>query len=806
MKTAFCSLKAFSSLALLLICFFQMPPAQAFTHPGGLHTLTDLNRMKTQVAAGAHPWIDSWNLLINDSQAQSTYTAAPTSDFGANRQRADADAHAAYLNTIRWYISGDTNYAECAVRICNAWANTVSTNSDRGLSGLPMFDFVLAAEVLRSYSGWSSTNFAKFTNMMGNILYPTAHDFLLNYGTNTLYETSWCAPNMGAVLGIGVLCDNTNMFNEGIAYYTNYVGNGSITNAVWTLQGSLGQVCEAGRDQEHCTLGIAKLGEFCQVAWNQGVDLFGYDNNRLLAGIEYVAQWNLWQSVAYSPWNDSLNEEEYYISMLYRGRIDDRPVYEMFYNHYGVLNGLSTPNTRAMAQLYRPEHGSTDHFGYGTLTFTLNATNSAYPPSPAPPTPSGLTATAGVSQVYLSWNASSGNTAQGFVIERATNSAGPFTNLAAWSASTAAQYTDTNVSNGTTYYYAVAATNQSGLSGYSTVVASTPLASGSLPPGWSEQDIDCTNGSASYSWLGNNTLQLTGGTGTGWGNTGPDSFSYLCMPVSGDCTITVRLLNPSAPVGLMMRETLSTNATLVDCYLGLRYGVPTQTLWAIRASTGANLNNYQGGDAFTYMPVWYRMQRVGNVFTEYQSPDGANWFLISGSNSVSMSTNYYVGVALVSGSATFDNLTVTGGGSAVVPLGKGKFVSRADSNAIDNLGATANGSSVAQWASAGNTSPNQQLVVTYYGGGYYRLMDMTGGLYIDSLGHTTNGSSVGQWGNSSSYNQQWSFTSVAPYWRIVNRANGKAIDTGGLTNNGSVLQFWYTNTSFNQQWSFTPAP
>jgi hypothetical protein len=38
--------------------------------------------------------------------------AAAQANPGVSRQRADWDAHAAYLNTLRWYISGDTNNAD----------------------------------------------------------------------------------------------------------------------------------------------------------------------------------------------------------------------------------------------------------------------------------------------------------------------------------------------------------------------------------------------------------------------------------------------------------------------------------------------------------------------------------------------------------------------------------------------------------------------------------------------------------------------------------------------------------------------
>lgn len=46
----------------------------------------------------------------------------------------------------------------------------------------------------------------------------------------------------------------------------------------------LGQTSESGRDQGHATLDYALLGVIAQTAWNQGLDLFGYASNRILAG------------------------------------------------------------------------------------------------------------------------------------------------------------------------------------------------------------------------------------------------------------------------------------------------------------------------------------------------------------------------------------------------------------------------------------------------------------------------------------------------------------------------------------------
>ncbi|MGC4013824.1 MAG: hypothetical protein QM755_04795 [Luteolibacter sp.] len=79
-----------------------------FVHPGGLHTQSDLDRMKAKVAAKETPWIEGWEQLIRDPAAQLEYRSHARANLGDSRQQASADAHAAYLNFLRGYISGMT--------------------------------------------------------------------------------------------------------------------------------------------------------------------------------------------------------------------------------------------------------------------------------------------------------------------------------------------------------------------------------------------------------------------------------------------------------------------------------------------------------------------------------------------------------------------------------------------------------------------------------------------------------------------------------------------------------------------------
>ena len=128
-----------------------------------------------------------------------------------------------------------------------------------------------------------------------------------------------------------------------------------------------------------------------------------------------------------------------------------------------------------------------------------------------------------------------------------------------------------------------------------------------------------------------------------------------------------------------------------------------------------------------------------------------------------------------------------------------KLRNRASGKYLDNLGSTADGANVAQWA--GGSSNNQRWVLTT-SSGISKLRCVTGGKYLDSIGRTADGSNVGQWANGSSVNQTWTVVSTSGFYKLINRANGKAMDTGGQTADGSVMQFWFDNTSINQQWTF----
>jgi fibronectin type 3 domain-containing protein len=117
----------------------------------------------------------------------------------------------------------------------------------------------------------------------------------------------------------------------------------------------------------------------------------------------------------------------------------------------------------------------------GTFSFAVKVTNAAQSGSvnysitvaagAVPAVPGGVKVTAGNAQVTLSWTASAGATS--YIVRRATVSGGPYTQVGS---PTAASFPDTGLTNGTTFYYVVAAVNANGASGNSMQVSATPTA------------------------------------------------------------------------------------------------------------------------------------------------------------------------------------------------------------------------------------------------------------------------------------------------------------------------------------------
>ncbi len=363
-----------------------------FVHPGMLHNDEDFKRMRDHLSE--QPWKAGWERLTANNHASLRYKPRPTANVVRGRDRTHVerenywvmfnDAAAAYALALRWRISGEKQYGDKAVEILNAWSSILqrlSGSTDVALAaGIYGYQFANAAEIMRTYQGWKPEEFARFQKMMLDVFLPINQDFLKRHNNTKIdhYWANWDLCNMASMMAIGILCDQRSLYDEVVAYYKDGKGNGCIRQAVYFIHpDGLGQWQEAGRDQGHTVMGIALASAICEMAWKQGDDLYGFDDNRLLKGCEYVAKYNLGEEVLFKTYKNS-DKTQTVISDWARGGL--RPAWELAYNHYVKLKKLAAPYTTKMAEKVRPEGGGGDYgttsggfdqLGYGTLTATL---------------------------------------------------------------------------------------------------------------------------------------------------------------------------------------------------------------------------------------------------------------------------------------------------------------------------------------------------------------------------------------------------------------------------------------------------
>lgn len=302
------------AMAILARLFLLSPLAlsgalAAFVHPGLLVTDADLTRAKTKIEAGLDPWLSSWYELTNSTYAQAEYTNHAVSvvyrgsdgvhsDNGASLWH---DAAAAFALALRWKITGNETYADTAAAVLTAWGETLtgigvdSSNMDNYLlAGFQGSELANAAELLRDYQPFADDGLETFINMMNDVFLPMNLAFL-NHELPaehvwTHYFANWELGNMASAMSIAVLSENSTTWDFVVDYFKNGGGNGNINLAVSNLVEEpgtgvlLGQGQESGRDQGHSALDQQMLGVVGQQAWNQGEDLFAYNNSRILQG------------------------------------------------------------------------------------------------------------------------------------------------------------------------------------------------------------------------------------------------------------------------------------------------------------------------------------------------------------------------------------------------------------------------------------------------------------------------------------------------------------------------------------------
>lgn len=644
--------------------FCSLAPAllAELVHPGLLHSREDLARMRAAVAAKQQPIIEGFEYLSKHPGSSAGYNMrGPFEEAGRGRHdhperrghalhagEMGADAQAAYHNALMWAITGEPAHAKKAIQILNAWSNRhkrITGIDGILLSGLQGIKFANAAEIIRhTDAGWPEKEVKRCEAWFKNGLLPIINNY------SNFANCNWDTAALQTKMAIAIFCDDREMFEETVRYAVDGSGNGSITH---TVVYPSGQAQETTRRQHYAQLGLDLLCNAAEMAWTQGVDLYGWADDRILKGMEYSVAYGLGVDVPYQHYLDRTGKygfggrHQHYtkISTVSRGRFS--AIFEQPYQHYVKRMGLEAPHMQQVVRKQRPESASGDHMGLGTLVYWRPKVDRSKALR-VPGAPSGLVARTIDNKLRLTWVPSvdplSCRPATSYQVLRSVNKEGPYLPVATVKDGHSIEIEDHPV--GQRRYYSVKAKNEKGLS-----AGSVPLAAcRGLGATWMNQDIGDIHVSGYTTFNGASYRLEAEGKGIGGQK---DHFHFTCFLMDGDGSITARVFLPPSSgwtqLGVMMRETLEPDARFAAAMLlpeKWHSGLMSRSTEgaASKLSFPFKLRRpYVEKENRLLKPYWMRLTREGKTFRAFFSTDGKTW-RPQGSVDVPMKNKIFVGL------------------------------------------------------------------------------------------------------------------------------------------------------------------
>jgi RHS repeat-associated protein len=176
-----------------------------------------------------------------------------------------------------------------------------------------------------------------------------------------------------------------------------------------------------------------------------------------------------------------------------------------------------------------------------------------------------------------------------------------------------------------------------------------------LPTSWLDQDVG-TLGAAGSSSYAKGVFTVKGAGELGGT---ADAMHFVYQPLSGNGTIVARVLSlqgSNAEAGVMIRQSLSPSDMMAEADTS-----SSDVFFRYRATVGATA---QGTDTASRLPYWVQVVRSGNTFSGFMSSDGVNWVQVGTTETINMTQNAYIGLAVATasattlGTATFDNVSI----------------------------------------------------------------------------------------------------------------------------------------------------
>ncbi len=358
-------------LAFICACALEIN-AQTFVHPGVPFTMDDLNHLKSNLTK--EPWASAYAAFQNDYRSKLTYgMQGPYVTVGrapdVNRNPWMNDMVAIHNLAFMWIFTGDQAYAQKATGILDAWAvtNTRWTGDETFLDlGDYAQYYITGADILRStYPGWTADNDAHVRNWFANILWKEADV------PNPLRGLNQGAIQVKIAIGIAAYLGDAALWQQAVQSYRTDAG-GALPNSLGN-----GQVGDSGRDEGHWFGQVEALAWSAEVAWKQGIDVFGDLNNRVLATSELYTAFHVNNSTYINNFIPFGGTYSYYTGWGSSGSAPARQsmLYNIITNAYTLRKSVAAPHTT----YYRSLMGESGH----SFLFRRTVDNSAaIAPSP----------------------------------------------------------------------------------------------------------------------------------------------------------------------------------------------------------------------------------------------------------------------------------------------------------------------------------------------------------------------------------------------------------------------------------------
>lgn len=348
--------------------------SKSFIHPGIIVSDESLARMKDYVRSESEPVMSTYLALRKDARASAEYkmvgpfeTIARDGKHARTKGPSENDFTAAFYNALLYRISGEEEHADKSLEIINAYADVLQhiDGHDAPLCCLQGYYLVNAMELMRDRASeaeqqrWASMIRRAFISVMDRF------EAMSPYANG-----NWGAIVNKMRMAVAIYSDDRAMYQKACSMFLSCNDNAALPNYIRES----GQCQETGRDQGHAQLGIGTLAEICEMAWNQGDDLWGALDNRMLTGYEYTAKYNLGYDVPYETLEDCTGLYIDWTEPGAMGRGRFPCIYEVAYAHFVGRKHMPMPYTAMVlgrAGGARPEGvtGNSDAVGIGSLLF-----------------------------------------------------------------------------------------------------------------------------------------------------------------------------------------------------------------------------------------------------------------------------------------------------------------------------------------------------------------------------------------------------------------------------------------------------